>query len=850
MRAIVSDLQRAVFQVADERLVAVANIVRIDNKKRRKPTFLCLTVTTDQPIAVRLYFVRNEKEDYYKKKRQFTLRDVKTVDGISPRKLTPEFELVVEDRLFRLCASTTEEKDAFIKQLYKFANKYLPVQKPDFVNVPIPVETPHTAVITEQVDDDTDEGLIDYQMSFQPISVKEEADFRRLLARANLTIGEADKFATVLASQLQLLDGANIQSIMDSEAAVNDLIALVEDALKEADFLDKELDNFDELLYHVRDSVELIEEKDSLGCVERKNTRILKDFLLELVTTVDIVSEDHIRALQNANLSDPVSISRCCAAARALQAYSAAKVNSSMHLMVAYKERTEQLNQLTDQFIEKLMAHMSALFSNLNDLIEVSDWHEIAIRKQSERFHALRPFSDLMGWLKLVKPGAYQTLIQRYVQNTKLIYKKEFERFFEIVNGELNKIVNFERKGTLRGSETLKYTAERFLAAESKVDSKEVIRLIEVVLGEIGPVVESEQKFCTRFFHMAGDLLAALETQSTSSGDSGIVGKNVEKQITDQVRAILSPLFEPLHDHFDKFTKSCCRLQPPFVFVMFVFLSKKALSLQDASSYFSVMVFGRLVVLVKRQMDTYLDNKSYQLAEVKISKRVRIGILESVYQFAELARTAEAAFAGTERRADLDRWYAQLITSLKDGIEYAATSPFSKSPAAVVRFENYHHLYSILSELKIDCLDLQRKEAKKAYQDNIEIYVKELMGRPLEKIHHFFESVENAIRQGVKPEEIAFHQQFSRLELKKVISLYPEKEVKKGLEQLYKKIEKHLIDDSSLLQVVWRNMQDEFLKQLKHYNEVMGQCYPNSRIDFEVSVQDVLSYFSQFAMQH
>lgn len=40
-----------------------------------------------------------------------------------------------------------------------------------------------------------------------------------------------------------------------------------------------------------------------------------------------------------------------------------------------------------------------------------------------------------------------------------------------------------------------------------------------------------------------------------------------------------------------------------------------------------------------------------------------------------------------------------------------------------------------------------------------------------------------------------------------VISLYPEKEVKKGLEQLYKKIEKHLIVDSPLLQVVWRNMQ-------------------------------------------
>lgn len=42
------------------------------------------------------------------------------------------------------------------------------------------------------------------------------------------------------------------------------------------------------------------------------------------------------------------------------------------------------------------------------------------------------------------------------------------------------------------------------------------------------------------------------------------------------------------------------------MFVLFVLLSKKALSLQDSSSYFSVMVFGRLVVLVKRQMDAFL----------------------------------------------------------------------------------------------------------------------------------------------------------------------------------------------------------------------------------------------------
>lgn len=57
---------------------------------------------------------------------------------------------------------------------------------------------------------------------------------------------------------------------------------------------------------HVRDSVELIEEKDSLGYVERKNIRILRDFLSEMLAAIDTVNGDQINALRSANLSDPI----------------------------------------------------------------------------------------------------------------------------------------------------------------------------------------------------------------------------------------------------------------------------------------------------------------------------------------------------------------------------------------------------------------------------------------------------------------------------------------------------------------------------------------------------------------
>lgn len=66
------------------------------------------------------------------------------------------------------------------------------------------------------------------------------------------------------------------------------------------------------------------------------------------------------------------------------------------------------------------------------------------------------------------------------MQNTKLIYKKEFDRFFENVNGELNKITSFERRATVRGSENVKMMAERSHHVEPKFDSKEVINVSTV----------------------------------------------------------------------------------------------------------------------------------------------------------------------------------------------------------------------------------------------------------------------------------------------------------------------------------------------------------------------------------
>ena len=65
----------------------------------------------------------------------------------------------------------------------------------------------------------------------------------------------------------------------------------------------------------------------------------------------------------------------------------------------------------------------------------------------------------------------------------------------------------------------------------------------------------------------------------------------------------------------------------------------------------------------------------------------------------------------------------------------------------------------------------------------------------------FFEGVQECIAAGVKEDEVGYQLAFSKQELRKNIKEYPAKDIKKGLELLYKKVEKHLCEEENLLQV-------------------------------------------------
>lgn len=62
--------------------------------------------------------------------------------------------------------------------------------------------------------------------------------------------------------------------------------------------------------------------------------------------------------------------------------------------------------------------------------------------------------------------------------------------------------------------------------------------------------------------------------------------------------------------------------------------------------------------------------------------------------------------------------------------------------------------------------------------------------------------MEAKVAQGIKESEVGYQVAFSKQELRKVTKEYHGREVKKGLDHLYKKVEKHLCEEENLLQVI------------------------------------------------
>ncbi|XP_071201948.1 exocyst complex component 1-like isoform X7 [Salvelinus alpinus] len=785
MTAIKHALQRDIFTPNDERLLSIVNVCKAGKKK--KNCFLCATVTTERPVQVRVVKVKkSDKGDFYKRQMAWELRDLAEVDAKDASKENPEFDLHFE-KVYRWVASSTAEKNSFISCIWKLNQRYLR-KKVEFVNVSSQLleELPKAEESVPSGESQSvaggDEDALD---DYQELNAREEQDIEGMMEVCEYAISNAEAFAEKLSKELQVLDGANIHSIMASEKQVNILMQLLDEALSEVDTIKGKMSSYEEMLQSVKEQMDQISQSNRLIQISNTNNGKLLDEIQFLVNYMDL-SKGHIRALQEGDLSSSKGIEACINASEALLQCMNVALRPGHEKLMAVKQQQHLFTELRDTFARRLTNHLNNVFVHQpllipcaayvqgHDQSSVLSQHmaELTLPKHSPLHRDLLRYAKLMEWLKNTQREKYEGLSRTYVDYMTRLYEREIKDFFEVAKikmagtakeGKGNKFATLPRKES-----ALKQETESLHGSSGKLTGSTSSLNKLAVQGSSSRRSQSS---------------SLLDMGNMSASDLDVADRTKFDKIFEQVLSELEPLCLAEQDFISKFFKL---QQHPT-------LAQGEVEESDGgvpSRQPPPGEYRHFISSTEKDMVRLMMNKVFQSIETELNSLIALGDkIDSFHSLYMLVKMSHHV------------WTAENV----DPASYLSTT-----------------LGNVLVTVK----------------------------RNFDKCIHFFEGVEARVAQGVREDEVSYQLAFNKQELRKVIKEYPGKEVKKGLDNLYKKVDKHLCEEESLLQVVWHSMQDEFIRQYKHFEGLIGRCYPGSGITMEFTIGDMLEYFSSIAQSH
>nr|CAH7715495.1 unnamed protein product [Callosobruchus chinensis] len=836
-------LQNEVFEPNEERLITCCHVSKY--LKKKKTSYLCLVSTSTLPYNVSIVQVKQTDKQVFKKKRSWELAELKCVDGYKDSYDTLEFDLHL-DKIYRWVSTNPKERHAFIHNLWKQASRHILKDKPTFKNVPsnwitedaMTPENKYVASPLLALENDLAED-------FQAITDKEQDDLKKLMSGCEFAISNAEGFMEVLSRDLSLLDGENVQCVLASEEQVESLMEQLELAINEADKLEDQLDAYDEILCHVRDTMEKMEKKNSMISVVNTNNQKLMQDLENVITKLDLRPE-YQKTLEDADFNSSDGLNAAVRAAEALKVAMNTNIDKALLQMSAIQEQRKKFERYKEKFSRSLSRQLNNLFIHYgNHKGEAERSTDGLVLPQHSGVHKeLYAYTELMHWMKAMDRKMYESLKEVYTTSLGKLYDRDLRGLFNAARDKIAANGNVSTPTSLIGLDRDQWTLETSMQDRQKYDN-----VLEQVLIQLEPVFMQEQQFCVKFFQLDIISPTSKNTQTTLDGSEFQIEivlptRKAEKQVDEDVKSMMSNLFACLKTELDLLIDHVKKQDSFYCMYVLVRLNQHVMS---AQSSFLSNTFASQLIEVKRSLDQFMQQQIDSIKECRVARKSKCGILPYVSNLEVFAVNADCLLK-SDRRADLEKWYIRLLDTMLEYISVHAAD--HKTPPQVVKMENYHYLYSLLSQLKISVLDTQRKEAKQKYNDALQAYVTLYFGRPLEKLNTFFDGVQARVASGVKASEVSYQLAYSKQELRKVISQYPGSTVKKGLESLYRKVEKHLSEEGNLLQVVWRAMQEEFIQQYKMLEDLIQQCYPGSMINLEFTIEDILTFFSDIARSH
>ncbi|OAA70897.1 Exocyst complex, component Exoc1 [Akanthomyces lecanii RCEF 1005] len=527
-------------------------------------------------------------------------------------------------------------------------------------------------------------------------------------------------------------------------------------------------------------------------------------------------------------------------------------LNSNYGQMRIVQEKKQMYMQESGLFMRRFVEFMARQFDEA--YAETKRALDGALSKKADSSHhnsgreLLWKYSPLMLYARDVDLENWNRLLQIYQDKSQPLYKTEFQNvithwrknarkmtgdeaamlFTSQVEKQQEGVATAARKLTVKRSQTLARALRSPLADGSSRAAEKTagdsrfmpFEIFGAVLDDLLPLVEMEQNFIIDFFHASTlesldftDTVAAIPPHNRRGGDLKRHRlMEPDRELARRVTRSMEIIFTFLETEIQRLMEWVLGQFPLQGVGVLAVLEKKISEISQSNQDYLNTTLRKVLGLLEGRFNKFVEEQLHAIEETKVKINKRKGVISFIRVFPTFLTAVENMIDGSDPKLPLrrmidgqyERILKQMFDSLKaiaredptGGLAAGTNDPEGKEALNfhILLIENMNHFLEETDARGLEVLETGKDEANREYHEHIDLYLNAVMRRPLGKLLDYLENIEAQIQTGKSPTAIARQPSNSQAVFVKVLSLYDAKDLRKGIDALRKRVEKHFGD--------------------------------------------------------
>ncbi|CCX14306.1 exocyst complex component Sec3-domain-containing protein [Pyronema domesticum] len=399
--------------------------------------------------------------------------------------------------------------------------------------------------------------------------------------------------------------------------------------------------------------------------------------------------------------------------------------------------------------------------------------------------------------------------------------------------------------------------------------------------GEIYQLVFKEQNFLVEFFHLSsrnstdfGEFIShGSPDQRNLKSLTGLKAVEPDKLKAKLIYEFMGQIFSFLMQELQLFSDwATINDATQGVGVMYA-LEQKMATVDETDQEFLFKTMQKLHDRMVESFAKFLDEQVKAIEETKVKIKKRKGVINFMRIFPIFAARIEEQmpYANTNNnngngKGDLDvremvnEGYKNINKTMFDSLQAIAkespqfggqVDPEDKEQLNyhIMMIENMHHYLEEVDTKGNGILEDFRKKAEEEYKEHMGLYINAVIRRPLAKLLDYVENVEALVKAGT--DDIPNRSSTNKAVFKKVLDHHEGKDIKKGIEALKKRVDKHFgegddpaLSDKLVVKILTK-LEDEYITLHKRIMLLIVGPYKDMGLECSFMVNDVKVAFKK-----